>query len=164
MRKLLYIILFFLTFAACRTTSESVKTDIEVNSVTNYDSLFENFLQVEAGKYAEIQRNVYDSVITHVTIVRYDTVVINGEPIIKEKIIIEKVEVSGENTHEQEIDSTYSTDIVSVSVTNKDTLQIQKHEQTKKKQLNKGNMLTFLLFIIVVLMSYIFIQHIKAKR
>lgn len=164
MRKLLYIILFCLTFAACKTTSESIKKDLEVNSVTNYDSIYERLLQIEAGRYAEIQRNVYDSVITHVTIVRYDTVVINGEPIIKEKIIVEHVEVSGDNTHEQEIDSTNATDIVSVSVTNKDTLQIQKHEQTKKKQLNKGNMLTFLLFIIVVLMSYIFIQHIKAKR
>lgn len=164
MRKLLYIILFCMTFAACKTTSESIKKDLEVNSVTNYDSIYERFLQIEAGRYAEIQRNVYDSVITHVTIVRYDTIVINGEPIIKEKIIIEQVEVSGENTDEHKLDSIKATDAILADVAVKDTIHIERHEQTQRKQLKKGDLFTFLLFVLIVLLSYICIEQYKAKR
>lgn len=163
MRNILYLVLICITAVSCSSASKSVKTDIVLNSVSNYDSIYDRILQVEAKKGVEIKSNSHDSVFTHVTIYRYDTIVVNGEPIIKEKIVIEKVEVSGEDVEMSRNDSIIYNDEVSVSVSSVDSLYVERHERTKK-QINKRSLFTFLLFLVVVLVSYICIQQVKCKK
>lgn len=163
MRRILYIIVCCLLFISCSTTKETINKDINVEMSQHKDSISENILSFDEGSIIEIQRNVYDSVITHITIYRYDTIFVDGSPIIKEKIEVEQVRISGDQSTEQIKDSIKASEVAKADVTYNDTIAIKNHEQTQKKPVNKGNLATFLLFLIIVLLSYICIEQIKKR-
>lgn len=163
MKRLLYTILIIVAFASCKTTSRSVKTDQEITNVTNYDSIFERFLQIEAGRITEIQKSVHDSVVTNVTIYRYDTIIVNGEPIIKEKIVVEQVKISGENTIEHDQDSIQATEVVFTETMNNDSIKMETHELRQNRQMQRYDIISVLLLVLVVILAYICIEQYKGK-
>lgn len=161
MRRILYIIVCCLMLASCRTTRETINKDLKVEMSQQKDSISEMRLSFDEGSITEIQRNVYDSVITHITIYRYDTIFVDGSPIIKEKIEVEQVRISGDQSTEQIKDSIKASEVDKVDVTYNDTITIQNNEQTQKIQVEKRHYATLLLFILVICLAYICVKEIN---
>lgn len=161
MTRILYIIVCCLMLASCRTTRETINKDLKVEMSQQKDSISEKMLSFDEGSITEIQRNVYDSVIIHITIYRYDTIFVDGSPIIKEKIEVEQVRISGDQSTEQIKDSIKASEVAKADVTYNDTITIQNHEQTQKIQVDERNCVTLLLFLLVVGLAYICINEIK---
>lgn len=163
MRRILFIVVCCIAMVSCRTTRETINKDLKVEMSQQKDSISEKMLSFDEGSLIKIQRNVYDSVITHITIFRYDTIFIEGSPIIKEKIEVEQVRISGDQSIEQIRDSIKASEVAKTDVTYNDTITIQKHEQTQKKQVNERHVITFLLFLLAVCLAYICIEEIKKR-
>lgn len=149
MKRILYIIVIFLSIVSCRTTRETVNKDLKVEMSQQKDSVSVKKLFYDEGSIAEIQRNVYDSVITHITIFRYDTILVDGSPIIKEKIEVDQVRISGDYSTEQTRDSIKASEVDMIDVTYEDTITIQKHEQTQKIKSDRRNAAMFVMILIV---------------
>lgn len=164
MKKLIYIIISLAILAGCSTTKRDIVIDDkQVSNTINYDSLFERYLQIEAQRYSNRQTNLTDSVVTHVTIIRYDTIVINGEQVIKERVEISQQRISTDNTTEQDLDSIAVTSIDREEVSAKDSIQISETHLQAKHKTTKSDIISFLLFLLVVLLSYICIEQHKKK-
>lgn len=147
--------------ASCRTTRETINKDLKAEMSQQKDSISEKMLSFDEGSITEIQRNVYDSVITHITIYRYDTIFVDGSPIIKEKIEVEQVRISGDQSTEQIKDSIKASEVAKVDVTYNDTITIKNHEQTQKNTGNERHYATLLLFILVICLAYICVKEIN---
>lgn len=148
MRRILYIIVCCLMLASCRTTRETINKDLKVEMSQQKDSISEKISSFDESSMTEIQRIVYDSVITHITIYRYDTVLVDGSPMIKEKVEFDQVKISGCNDTEHIKDSITATEVVRSDVTYNDTIRIENHVQMQKNQVNKGDLVTFVLLIL----------------
>lgn len=144
---------------SCRTTRETVKNDVQVEMSKHSDFKSENVESYDEICITEIQKNVYDSVITHITIYRYDTILLDGSPIIKEKIEVEQVKTSGDNSTCQIRDSIKACDVEKTNVTYNDTITILKHEQTQTKKVEGRNkVVEFVLLLFLVCLAYIIIR------
>lgn len=161
MRRILYIIVCCLMLASCRTTRETINKDLKVEMSQQKDSISEMRLSFDECSITEIQRNVYDSVITHITIYHYDTIFVDGSPIIKEKIEVEQVRISGDQSTEQIKDSIKASEVAKVDVTYNDTITIKNNEQTQKNTGNERYYETLLLFILVICLAYICVKEIN---
>lgn len=150
MNRILYIIVIFLAIVSCRTTRETVNKDLKVEMSQQKDSVSVKKLLFDEGSITEIQRNVYDSVITHITIFRYDTIFVDGSPVIKEKIEVDQVRISGDYRTEQTRDSIKASEVDIIDVTYEDTITIHKYEQTQKIKSDKRNAAMFIMILIVV--------------
>ena len=148
MRRILYIIVIFFAMASCRTTRETVNKDLKVEMSQQKDSVSVRKLLFDECSITEIQRNVYDSVITHITIFRYDTILVDGSPAIKEKIEVDQVRISGDYSTEQTRDSIKASEVDMIDVTYEDTITIQKHEQTQKIKSDKRNAVFIMILIV----------------
>lgn len=151
MRRLLFVIVIFLAMVSCRTTRESVNKDLKVEMSQQKDSVSVRKLLFDEGSITEIQRNVYDSVITHITIFRYDTIFVDGSPAIKEKIEVDQVRISGDYRTEQTRDSMKSSEVDIIDVAYEDTITIQKHELTQKIKSDKRNAVFVMILIVCCL-------------
>lgn len=149
MRRILFIIVCFFTIVSCRTTKETVNKDLKVEMSQQKDSLSVKKLLFDEGCITEIQRNVYDSVITHITIFRYDTILVDGSPVIKEKIEVDQVRISGDYSTEQTRDSIKASEVDIIDVTHEDTITIHQHEQTQKIRSDKRNAAIFVMILII---------------
>lgn len=149
MKRILYILVVFLSIVSCRTTKETVNKDMKVEMSQQKDSVSVKKLLFDERSITEIQRNVYDSVITHITIFRYDTIFVDGSPLIKEKIEVDQVRISGDYSTEQTRDSTKASEVDMIDVTDKDTLTINQHEQTQKIKSDRRNAAMFVMILIV---------------
>lgn len=161
MRRILFIIVCFFAMVSCRTTRETINKDLKVEMSQRKDSISEKTLLFDEGSITEIQRNVYDSVITHITIFRYDTIFVDGSPIIKEKIEVDQLRISGDHSTEQIRDSIKASEVAKTDVTYNDTITIQKSEQTQKTKADERHIITFLLFLLAVCLAYICINELK---
>lgn len=161
MRRILFIIVCFFAMVSCRTTRETINKDLKVEMSQRKDSISEKTLLFDEGSITEIQRNVYDSVITHITIFRYDTIFVDGSPIIKEKIEVDQLRISGDHSTEQIRDSIKASEVAKTDVTYNDTITIQKSEQTQKTKVDERHIITFLLFLLAVCLAYICINELK---
>ena len=148
---------------SCRTTREIINTDLSVEHGIKFDSMFYKSVNTDTEMVTKIQRIAYDSVITHITIMRYDTIFVDGSPVIKEKVEFDQVKISGDTMTEQVKDSIKASEVVLSDMTYNDTIQIERHEITQKKSSDNGNVVNFLIFIIVVLLSYICIDQINKR-
>lgn len=148
MKRILYIIVIFFAMASCRTIRETVNKDLKVEMSQQKDSVSVKKLLFDEGSITEIQRNVYDSVITHITIFRYDTIFVDGSPAIKEKIEVDQVRISGDYSTEQTRDSIKASEVDMIDVTYEDTITIQKHEQTQKIKSDKLNAVFVMILIV----------------
>lgn len=161
MRRMLFIIVCFFAMVSCRTTRETINKDLKVEMSQQKDSIYEKTLLFDEGSITEIQRNMYDSVITHITIFRYDTIFVDGSPIIKEKIEVDQLRISGDHSTEQIRDSIKASEVAKTDVTYNDTITIQKSEQTQKTKIDERHIITFLLFLLAVCLAYICINELK---
>lgn len=161
MRRILFIIVCFFAMVSCRTTRETINKGLKVEMSQRKDSISEKTLLFDEGSITEIQRNVYDSVITHITIFRYDTILVDGSPIIKEKIEVDQLRISGDHSTEQIRDSINASEVAKTDVTYNDTITIQKSEQTQKTKIDERYIITFLLFLLAVCLAYICINELK---
>ena len=148
MKRLLFVIVIFFARVSCRTTRETVNKDLKVEMSQQKDSVFVKKLLFDEGSITEIQRNVYDSVITHITIFHYDTILVDGSPAIKEKIEVDQVRISGDYRTEQTRDSIKASEADMIDVTYEDTITIQKHEQTQKMKSDKRNAVFIMILIV----------------
>lgn len=149
MKRILYIIVIILSIVSCRTTKETANKDLKVEMSQQKDSVSVKKLLFDEGSITEIQRNVYDSVITHITIFRYDTIFVDGSPAIKEKIEVDQVRISGDYSTEQTRDSIKASEVAKTDVTYNDTITIQKSEQTQKIKSDRRNAAMFVMILIV---------------
>lgn len=149
MRRILYIIVIFFSMVSCRTTRETVNKDLKVEMSQQKDSVSVKKLLLDEGSITEIQRNVYDSVITHITIFRYDTIFVDGSPAIKERIEVDQVRISGDYRTEQTRDSTKASEVDMIDVAYEDTITINQHEQTQKMKSDRRNAAMFVMILIV---------------
>lgn len=149
MKRILYIIVVSLAMVSCRTMKETVNKDLKVEMSQQKDSVSVKKLLFDEGSITEIQRNVYDSVITHITIFRYDTIFVDGSPVIKEKIQVDQVRISGDYSTEQTRDSIKASEVDMIDVTDKDTITINQHEQTQKMKSDRRNAAMFVMILIV---------------
>ena len=161
MKRILYIIVIFFAMASCRTIRETVNKDLKVEMSQQKDSVSVKKLLFDEGSITEIQRNVYDSVITHITIFRYDTILVDGSPAIKERIEVDQVRISGDYRTEHTRDSIKASDVDMIDVTYEDTITIHEHEQTQKIKSDKRNVVMFIISLIVVCLACAWIIKLK---
>lgn len=159
MRNIFFIFIACIALVSCRTSRETV--DLSVEHGTTFDSIYGRCVNAELETVTEIQNVMYDSVVTHITIIRYDTVLVDGSPVIKEQIEYDQVRISGTNAKEQTRDSIKATEVVQSGVAYKDTIQIKKNEQRQKKPTKILSMVPLLLFCIIILIIYVCIKQIR---
>jgi len=94
MKKILHLFSIFwmiLLMGSC-ATKKIYQSDLTQTSKIDSTEIYE--VRIDSGSYADRYTHIYDSVITHVTIYRYDTVItISGDPILKEKIQIDQTKI-----------------------------------------------------------------------
>lgn len=106
MMRNMTILFLLICICSCR----SVKT-VE-NTQVCYDSVYSGTTNIQEVSLVDFTKVIHDSIYTHVTIFRYDTIFVSGSPVIKEKIEIEQVKVSGETSNDLRKDSiTFNEDV-----------------------------------------------------
>lgn len=114
---ILFALIVACLFASCRTAKVTQTNDIQATTGTHADSTHTGGADVHAGEYLNHITHVYDSVFTHVTIYRYDTIT---QKVI-EKVVIEQQAHHADNSHTIAGDTTHVIVYDSVQVARQDT-------------------------------------------
>lgn len=147
MKKILLYLSFLwvILFMGSCATKKICQSDL--TQISQSDSAFIFTECIDSGSYIDRTVHIYDSVITHITIYRYDTIITSsGDPVLKEKIEIDQTKIQNQEDLTQSRDSTKIFTHIETDVTKNDS--IHKEQIIIKGPDKKSKIFTFSIIIL----------------
>ena len=139
--------------AACSTRRVVTETTDTSQAITGQrDSTQHAGVAVDAGAVQHETKHIYDSVFTHVTIYKYDTITQK----VVEKIVIEQQHVNKDETQTEQRDSVHLVAAHDVAVHSADSAAVVEHHEIVTEKSGKAKTrLRWVLFVLAMIGAFI---------